>query len=344
MTATSPHASSPEVTVRPRRPDDEGAIIDLLQTCFPSWRDCEPRERFRWKHDRSPFGQSQCALAESGGRLVGFIAWMPWRAVLDGRVYPAWRGVDLAVHPSVQRRGIYQRMRAYRAQCPEEQDLSFNHRNERSEGALRKAGFASGSRIAQHVAPLWPHRAGLWYLAGRAAPSRETRLRSVADALADEAGIEDLISRSQPEGRLATDRSLEYLRWRYGQYPGRTYLAETLRETDGRLRGLLVGRYIAPVARRRPPGFEVSEVIVPEADRHGLRRLLRRVWRTDAAYATVVAPVPLRGRAEAWVAGFPVRREFARFGAWALRDAAELPADLGSPRRWMIPLGDLEAL
>ena len=341
---TRPPRWEPDVAVRPYTPADEAAVIGLLQTCLEGWRTAEAVQRFRWKHEHSPFGESQRVVAVAGGRIVAFMAWMAWRVVYDGQEFVAWRGTDLAVDPAMQRQGVFQQIRRYRAQCPEEQDLSFNHRNERSDGAMRKAGAAGGRRLTRHLAPLRPLQIVAWQRSGRPGSARCDAFASVDEVLEDEAAAEDLLSRAVPTGRLATARSVALLRWRYAQFPGRRYVGHELREGDGRLRGLLIGR-CAPGTERSPAYFEVSELIVPEDDRAAMRRLLRRVLRVRAPYAAVVLPMPFRSGWEALAAGFPVAREGGwLFGAWALRDGPVLAEDLGDPRRWMLPLGDLEAV
>ena len=331
--------------VRPYEDFDESEVLALLASCLPGWQLPLARERFRWKHERNPFGVSQRDVVVLENRIVGFSAGMRWRVELDGRVYSARRGTDLAVALDLQRRGIYQEMRRHRRQMPDEEDVSYRHRNDLSEGAARKAGGVVGRHLSSDLAPRSPVRLVAWRLWGRETPVSCRGFSSVGELLEDEAKVEDLLARCVPAGRLVTHRSVDYLRWRYAQYPGRDYVTLPLHESDGRLRGLLIGRAAAAIPDRSPPYFEVSELIVPEGDRAAMRRLLRGVWRARAAYAAVVTPYPFRSRWEAAVAGFPVaRRRGWWFAARAKRPDVGLPEDIADPRRWQLPLGDLEAI
>jgi hypothetical protein len=73
--------------------------------------------------------------------------------------------------------------------------------------------------------------------------------------------------------RLATDRSLAYLRWRYADAPVLGYRAVPC-ERSGRLVGLAIGRprWRGPLAE-----FTLSELVFRPGDRKTVRELLRAV-------------------------------------------------------------------
>lgn len=335
----------PPFELRRYGPADEAPVLDLLRTCLPHWRSPTARDRFRWKHEHGPFGRSRPWVAVEGSRVIAFAASMPWRLRLGERELLAGWDMDLAVSPDRQRRGVGTALVVRGLGAPDRarEDLHLNHGNTGSGATVSKAGFAPGHRITVHYAPLRPVRLLRSRRRPRARPVDDRRLPPVEQALEDEDAVEELIARSVPHDRLVTARSVAYLRWRYVEVPGERYVATTLRAGDGRLRGLLIGRGVPSADPGTLEHFEVSEVVVPELDPAALRALLRRVWCLRAAYAAVRMPLWLQRPREALMAGFPIAREREwTFRARALTDG--LPDDLGDPRHWVLPLGDLTAL
>jgi GNAT superfamily N-acetyltransferase len=321
---------------------DEPAVVALLGSVLRGWRLRDATARFRWKHEDGPFGPSRGTVAVLDGEVVGFYATLPWRFVLDGRVVTASRAMDGAVAPHAQRRGIGRAFGATEERDAQAraQDVHVNHSNVKTEGIKRQFDYPEGAHPPVHRAPIRPLRLARWRLRGDGPAATHRPLEPIDDVLADTDAVEDLLARSVPAGRLVTDRSVTYLRWRYGAFPDRTYEAASLRGADGRLRGLLFG-WLAPtdVEAGAAGHFEVSEVIVPEHDRAAMRALLRRVYGTRAPSAAALLPVPLT-RADAWRAGFPlVRRHTWHFSARALADG--LPDDISDWRRWELSLGEL---
>lgn len=90
--------------------DDEAAIVTLLRTAFnggPSWFALveDPLDHLHWKFRDFP-GTAQAELVEEGNRLVGMIYALRRRFLVQGRELVARDGVDLAIDPSMQGRGV----------------------------------------------------------------------------------------------------------------------------------------------------------------------------------------------------------------------------------------------
>ena len=341
----APSSRLPGLEVRDFASRNEREVIELLQSCLPGWRRPEARDLFRWKHLASPFGPSRVHLAFADGRLIGVGARVHWVLRFDGRQYLAGRQGDVAVHPAYRRRGVGTALASRDVQTAQDDglDLHFHHGNDDSEQLVRSTGRAPGGRPTMHLAPLRPIRLLGWWLRKSSRPPDCSGLMPMADVLDDRRAVSDLLERAEPRGRLVTARSLDYLRWRYSEFPGRSYVATYLRDARGRLRGMLVGRCVDQVGDETLGYFEVSEVIADECDGTGLSKLLRRAWQVNAPYAAaVLPPAALQRRWQPLLAGFPIARQRGlNFGAQAL--AEDIPVDLSDLRNWMLPLGDLEA-
>lgn len=64
--------------VRPFQDEDTSQVLNLLTLVLGSGVVGE-RSLFRWKHVDTPFGRSFMLVAERGGRIIGFRAFMRWQ-------------------------------------------------------------------------------------------------------------------------------------------------------------------------------------------------------------------------------------------------------------------------
>ncbi|HXF72015.1 MAG TPA: GNAT family N-acetyltransferase, partial [Actinomycetota bacterium] len=221
------------LAIRPYREEDEEAVLALLRVSLGEGPAGERSPAFfRWKHLANPFGRSFMLVAEADGRVVGLRAFLRWRSVLGGREVRAVRAVDTATHPEHQGRGIFrtltlQALEALRGEA----DLVFNTPNGKSLPGYLKMGWRVVGRVPVRIRVRRPVRfvRGVRGLGpGRKpgpAPSPPSWAPSAAEVLG---AIRDPSALEVPHGsgeRLATPRSLPYLRWRYGEAPGLGYRA-----------------------------------------------------------------------------------------------------------------------
>jgi hypothetical protein len=331
-----PAETRPAVAIRPYAAEDEADVLGLLDRALgtgPAGR--RPPEFFRWKHLSSPFGPSLLLVAEVDGQLVGLRAFMRWRFVAGSAVYEAVRAVDTATDPEFQGMGIFSRLTKAALEAMEGQvDLVFNTPNGKSGPGYLKLGWKEVGKVPVAVRARRPLRL---LLAGRARtrPAPEVTAAPADEALADEA-LAGLLAREPAPRGLATPRTPEYLRWRYGAAPLLGYRAVTT-ERGGELAGLALFR-VRP--RGRLWESTVAEVLAG-GEEATARRLLRRVARAAPVdHLTLHAP-----------AGTPL--------AAAARRAGYLPSPAGirlvtNPRTaglepdptrldaWALSLGDLE--
>ncbi|HEX4189049.1 MAG TPA: GNAT family N-acetyltransferase [Solirubrobacteraceae bacterium] len=273
------------LVVRDFEPEDEPAVLEILQLAFREWpremASADPGEFFRWKHLECPFGASAMYVAEVDGRVVGFEGRIPWRFVAGAGTLLASRGTDLAVHPSYQGRGISLALRRAAVFGPEMAFTWSNPNRESLPGALNFGRRLVGS-VPRFVRPGGRLRSTILRAAGQefaapeqlpidAPPARET--------LADGAPLPLPLPVRGAGGaarRLSTDRDGDYLGWRYA-FPD-------YRAVRGRTRGGEEGIAIFRARRwGRLWGLDVCELIVERGDARLTSSLLGEVSRAAPA-------------------------------------------------------------
>jgi GNAT acetyltransferase-like protein len=320
------------------RDRDEAEVLTLLTTSLGSGpAGSRPPEFFRWKHFDNPFGRSLMLVAQVDGRVVGLRAFMRWRFRAGRNLIRAARAVDTATHPAFRRLGIFSkstlesvdRLRA-------DTDLIFNTPNDRSRPGYLKMGWEAVTSLPILLGVRQPVQFAVrkrWGTRSGVRPSVEAS--PAVDGLADPR-ILQLIDETQDTPRISTDRTLEYLRWRYCKAPLLDYRI-LLHESGERLAG-------AAIFRLRPRGASswgaaVTELLVPSGDRRSAARLLRSVERA-APVDHVTCLFPKRsGPAQAARRRGYLRVEGDALVVNPLRDLCLDPKQFES---WSLSLGDVE--
>jgi hypothetical protein len=320
-----------ELVVRAASAEDRHDILDLLARTL-GWRmDQRDEEFFAWKHEENVFGPSPAWIARDGDRLAGFRTFLRWEFEQDGATVRALRAVDTATDRAYQRRGVFRRVTldALDALEADGSAFVFNTPNDRSRPGYLQMGWRTTGRVPLAARPI-----------GLGGTARMARARVPAEqwsapdpggepapaVLADDQAITALLE-SQPQGRaMATRRSTEYLRWRYGFGP-LDYRAVVM--AGGVDEGLGLFR-----VRRRGTAREAAmcEVLTPGGDPAGGRRLVRKVARTARAdYVVRVA-----ARRDGCV-------RLPRQGPILTTRSLERDAP-AEPGGWALSLGDVELL
>jgi GNAT superfamily N-acetyltransferase len=326
--------------VRPFQPGDEAAVLELLPAAFGAWpramEEAPRAEFFRWKTQRCPFGPSLSFVAVEDGQIIGFAAQLPWRMRAGEQTLTTIRGVDLAVHPDHRRRGVSLAIiRAAMGLQPPDIAMSWNNPNEFSRGGLLKLGRRRLVTLPRLARPGRGVASSLGRALARGSRTPQVAVAdapSAADVLGDGEFVAALLERlPQPRHRLATARSVEYLRWRYGPFD--VYRALRL-GSDPEAGGIAIFR----LRRRGALWFaDVCELLAARASL--ARRLLGGVGR--AAGADVLCCV-LHSRALAARCGLLAQLGSIQLTARAIHDP--LPLDSGLRSAWALSLGDVELL
>lgn len=320
------------VEIRTYEPNDEPAVLALLQASLGWVPDDDYLRFFRWKHLENPFGTSPAWVATIGGELAGFRVLLRWEFTIDGTPVRAVRAVDTATHPDFQGRGVFSKLTRHALAAIEDDGVGFvfNTPNEQSRPGYLKMGWQMVERVPIALRVTSP-----------AALARIARARVAADkwsqpSTAGHAAPEVLANRdlvggllaSQPEASgLVTRRSPEFYAWRYGfdSLHYRVVPATTALED-----GFAVLRM-----RRRGPALEatVADVLVADGRPDLAAAALRRAARdTGADYALTAAR--LRPRRSRYVP-LPRQGPTLVWRAAARKDAPPAP-------QWRLGLGDIE--
>ena len=277
------------IVAREARPDDLGAILGLLRDSLGREDDVRYEALYRWKHEENPFGRSPAWVAVDGARLAGVRVLLRWEFDEGGATRRAVRAVDTATHPDYQGRGLFTRltMHALDALRAEGVEFVFNTPNDQSRPGYLKMGWHVVGRLPAAARPTGI--AGVRRMAAaRVAADRWSLTTTVGeparDVLDDTAAVEDLLASQPASSVLATRRSVEFLRWRYGT-PLLGYRA--LVAPSGVADGLLIFRL-----RRRGPAREavLADVLVAGADARARRALVRSLIRSvDADYVMAIS-------------------------------------------------------
>jgi GNAT superfamily N-acetyltransferase len=292
-----------DLEIRRASTDDLPAILVLASRTLGWNGDDDDEQFFRWKHFENPLGESPMWVAVMGERVVGFRTFLRWQfARTDDTRLQAVRAVDTATDPDFQGRGIFRRLTLHGIHELRDEGVGiiFNTPNPKSLPGYLKMGWQIVGRPAVGVMPngVW----SLWQLAGaRTAASRnpiEMRVgESPQDVFADVGSVSRLFDRVADHTGLATVRTPEYLRWRYGFTPLRY---RVVLHTSSPEDGLAVFHL-----RRRGRAIEatVCDVMTPATAPHVEHQLMKKIAAlTNADYL-------LRIDHRRWMRGFlPVPR------------------------------------
>lgn len=321
------------IEVRPFEGADEESVLRLLAGTLGWLPDGHHAAFFAWKHRDNPFGPSPAWVATAGGAVIGFRTFLRWDLVRAGEVVRTVRAVDTATDPAHQGQGVFSRLTLHGLDALRDEGIAFvfNTPNDRSRPGYLKMGWHALGRVPVAVRPRTPASLVRMATARRPAAMWSTPCQAgvpAADALADGASVEALL-RSRSTAALSTNRSPEYLRWRYAGFGPLGYRALLLgpEGSDG----------VALFRLRQRGGCTeatIAELLIPDGDRRAGAELAGRVLRaTGADYAICSSGVRARG-------GFVPLRGMGPMLTWRPLADQRRPA-LGS---WDVAVGDVELL
>jgi GNAT superfamily N-acetyltransferase len=313
------------LTIRQLNQADEPSVLELMTSALGWAGGDDDRLFYRWKHVDNPFGPSLGWAALHDDRLVGVRLFMRWRFRRDGELIEAVRAVDTATHADYRGQGIFTTLTRHGLdELPDAGvDFVFNTPNDQSRPGYLKLGWQPVGQLSVAVRLRSP--VALARTARARVPAELDSLPTTVGlpALEGLAGVSSAVtSPGAAAGWIATDRTPEFLRWRYG-----------LPKLQYRVSPLSGGGAVLFRLRRRGPAVElvVNDLLVGpgtppgEADR-AVRRLLRE---TRADHAVGIAR-----------SGQRHRRAIA--GPGLVWRAAANSSPVPPIERWGLTMGDVE--
>jgi GNAT superfamily N-acetyltransferase len=264
---------------------DEAQVLGLLATALGKVADDRYRSFFRWKHLENPFGRSFMWVATVDSEVAGFRSFLRWRFVDPaGDPLEAVRAVDTATSPDFRGMGIFRdlTMHGLDELRPRGIQFVFNTPNDQSRPGYLKMGWHIDRRVPVQVRPRSLLSLSRMVRARTAAEpwSLPTDLGEPVDSVAH-------LAASRVEGAeptLVTDRSPDFVRWRYAGCPA--VGSRAVRAGNG-----------AMLVRLRQRGASVECTIgdvlgtpTPREARRAIRHALR-AGSADYAIATTAMPI-----------------------------------------------------
>lgn len=210
----------PDVAIRPYEDVDEGPVLDLLAASLGKTVDDRYRGFFRWKHLENPFGRSFMWVGELEGRIVGFRSFLRWLFVdPGGEPVEAVRAVDTATHPDAQGMGIFRTLTLHGLEEMRPAGISFvfNTPNDQSRPGYLKMGWRIEGRVPVEVRPR--SLPSLWRMARARQPAEPWSLPTDEGEPIEAVAEHARLPTRAPKGRLVTNRTPAFVRWRYAGCP-----------------------------------------------------------------------------------------------------------------------------
>lgn len=211
------------IRIRRSLAGDLPGILSLLRQQLGWPTDGRAEELWRWKHEQNPFGPSPVWVAVDGEEIIAVRAFLRWRlGSASGERVSAVRAVDTATAASHQGQGWFRRLTLHGLDELEAEGVTmvFNTPNDQS-----RPGYLSMGWVEVDRPKVWIRPASLGSLLGLRGARTSAELwpatcragTAAADALSDPS-LDRLagMGRSASGSALVTERTAEYLRWRYG--------------------------------------------------------------------------------------------------------------------------------
>lgn len=243
--------------------DVKDDLLRLMRSNFP-WGH-QAQEWFRWGYEQSPFRPNVCWLAETDTReRIGFTTLMPRRMKVGAEIRETGQAANLNV--TAEHRSGLAAVKLQRAVLSHldrsEMALAFGiTRN--AAAVLSRAGyrdlggfsrwikyFRTEHKLAQWIPWKWPRRAAAAVLdLGLRLRAADTyrRLPRGWSVLMDppfDDQFDALWQASASNFTVITERTSEYLRWRFGSDPQQEYRVFAVADAQGQIRGAAV--YLFP--------------------------------------------------------------------------------------------------
>jgi len=244
-------------SIRMYQLEDEGKLLDFLSQVLQGWAAYSDKGAlWRWKHFANPFGSSYvCVACNDREDIIGALAFMRWRLRLGHRIIQCFRVTDMATHPDYRRMGIALSLRRHLMEIAQrDEDIPiFNTPNQYSLPISLQTGSRLAGNIRLLIRVLNYRRFVMGLIRNRfnkwSSPQYQPQdfFRQgplpVSKLLERREELERLLEQDQQfqNKTFRTERSWEYLQWRYARDPHTTYYAMH-KEHQGELAGCAIFR------------------------------------------------------------------------------------------------------
>jgi predicted N-acetyltransferase YhbS len=347
--------STTQFTVRRYQPSDLEAVLELMRRSLGETATLQrTAAMWRWKHLTSPFGPSYVRVACDGDKVVGMRAFMRWGFKAGGQRLRAVRAVDTATHPDYRRMGIFSRLTSQVVEDvrADGAHFIFNTPNNDVLPGYLKLGWRQVARIHPMLKVLNYPGFSIGLARRRLAHPADRHLAPelffreaptpVLSLLQQRPGMERLLQQDvQSRGTsrsIHTQRSWDYLHWRYGQHPTIPYYAVFVQD-NGYLQGCVIFRTNTRYGMKE---VVLSEMLLAEPREDLCNALLRRLRDSLRAdyLITYFAPKSFHRAALESLKFRPVPRQGMNFTSMTL--APDLPLAPQEMASWDLVMGDLE--
>jgi GNAT superfamily N-acetyltransferase len=286
------------LVLRAAGPEEDAGIRAVIGEAFPD----NPKRRAeitRWQYWDNPFGSTRAWVWDDGGRIVATYIGYPLPVLLAGRPSTAAIGVDAAVLPSHQGRGLFVPLsRALYDDCGAHgMPVTICYPNANSTAGISKAGWRPVARLRTHVLALddaWlAERFSVPRPVARLARAGAFRVRPAGELVAQEVAgppedLDALWAQVAPTVTYGVVRDGAWWRWRYAAHPDAPYRCYEVRRG-----GVLVGAAVT-LAREAFGGtfLHVLELLTVEVE---AARALTRAIAAGAGGAVGAALVAVPG-------------------------------------------------
>ncbi|MGH7129322.1 MAG: GNAT family N-acetyltransferase, partial [Planctomycetaceae bacterium] len=340
--------------IRDCDPGDENQVNQLLgRTVGETHGSRKTSDYWHWKYLSCPFGPADrlCAYVPGSHEVGGFAAMMPWNMRSpDGAVRTVIRCVDTGTSPDHQRKGIFSALIRFSMERRRREGVPFmfGTPNDQSLPGYMKLDWTNAGFLPLYVRPIL-RPSLVRQLANRHAHPTEDVLRPGATGLTPwseyRAREPDELARlvhAHESGRrhtgYRTDRTMEYLDWRYGGNPNIAYGVH-VQQSNGRPRAIVIGRNTAGIRRSR--ALIINEMFLEEPSPRNAARLIRTLiasTRADYLLAHFAEGTVERAALRRNAFFKPPRRGY----TWITKQLDPPPLDPGRLEHWDLTAGELE--
>lgn len=173
---------------------------------------------WNYKHFANPFGKSIVLIAVEDEAIIGVRAFMRWEWRKEESKYACFRAVDTATHPNHQGKGVFKKLTLEAVELAKKEGAAFifNTPNEKSRPGYLKMGWEIAGKLQVSVSPAFY---SFWKF-------RKSNFNYTVDYKTSVKMIDDLCAEwnsSLRRGKLYTEKSSKYLKWRYEENPLQKY-------------------------------------------------------------------------------------------------------------------------